>query len=71
MFYGMPERMTKEMTALIPPENKVRIIAPPERRCSAWIGGSIFASLSTFKAMWILKQEYDESGPGIVHRKCF
>eukprot|EP00808_Paulinella_micropora_P008156 g82558.t1 len=21
--------------------------------------------------MWISKQEYDESGPGIVHRKCF
>jgi actin-related protein len=21
--------------------------------------------------MWISKQEYDESGPSIVHRKCF
>ncbi|MCL4122905.1 UNVERIFIED_CONTAM: hypothetical protein GTU68_060948 [Idotea baltica] len=21
--------------------------------------------------MWITKEEYDESGPGIVHRKCF
>ncbi|RWS08511.1 hypothetical protein B4U79_01134 [Dinothrombium tinctorium] len=21
--------------------------------------------------MWIAKQEYDESGPAIVHRKCF
>jgi hypothetical protein len=24
--------------------------------------------LSTFQNMWITKQEYDESGPGIVHR---
>uniref|UniRef100_A0A1X7VST2 Actin, cytoplasmic n=1 Tax=Amphimedon queenslandica TaxID=400682 RepID=A0A1X7VST2_AMPQE len=36
-----------------------------------WIGGSILASLSTFQQMWISKQEYDESGPSIVHRKCF
>ncbi|KAF6770857.1 hypothetical protein AHF37_10610 [Paragonimus kellicotti] len=45
--------------------------APPERKYSVWIGGSILASLSTFQQMWISKQEYDESGPGIVHRKCF
>ncbi|KAK9293378.1 hypothetical protein QLX08_011663, partial [Tetragonisca angustula] len=50
---------------------KIKIIAPPERKYSVWIGGSILASLSTFQQMWISKQEYDESGPGIVHRKCF
>merc|ERR1711981_499329 len=33
-------------------------------------GGSILSSLSTFQEMWITKDEYDESGPGIVHRKC-
>eukprot|EP00804_Cyclotella_cryptica_P020060 CCRYP_014853-RA/>CCRYP_014853-RA protein AED:0.29 eAED:0.29 QI:0/0/0/1/0/0/2/0/184 len=38
---------------------------------SVWIGGSILASLSTFQSMWISKEEYDESGPSIVHRKCF
>ncbi|KAK4907663.1 hypothetical protein LTR28_000428 [Elasticomyces elasticus] len=48
---------------------KVKIIAPPERKYSVWIGGSILASLSTFQQMWISKQEYDESGPSIVHRK--
>jgi actin len=42
-----------------------------ERKYSVWIGGSILASLSTFQQMWISKQEYDESGPQIVHRKCF
>merc|ERR1712012_342738 len=28
-------------------------------------------SPTTFQQMWISKQEYDESGPSIVHRKCF
>ncbi|PFX22593.1 Actin, cytoplasmic type 5 [Stylophora pistillata] len=66
------EKMTqKEITALAPPTMKIKIIAPPERKYSVWIGGSILASLSTFQQMWISKQEYDESGPSIVHRKCF
>merc|ERR1711871_1506504 len=34
-----------------------------------WQGGSILASLGTFKEMWISRSEYDESGPAIVHRK--
>ena len=49
----------------------VQVVAPPERKYSVWIGGSILASLSTFQQMWIAKSEYDESGPSIVHRKCF
>jgi actin-related protein len=71
MYPGIADRMQKEITALAPSTMKIKIIAPPERKYSVWIGGSILASLSTFQEMWISKQEYDESGPGIVHRKCF
>ncbi|KJR83745.1 actin beta/gamma 1 [Sporothrix schenckii 1099-18] len=71
MYPGLSDRMQKEITALAPSSMKVKIIAPPERKYSVWIGGSILASLSTFQQMWISKQEYDESGPSIVHRKCF
>jgi actin beta/gamma 1 len=71
MFPGIADRMQKEITALAPSTMKIKIIAPPERKYSVWIGGSILASLSTFQQMWISKTEYDESGPSIVHRKCF
>ena len=71
MYPGIADRMQKEMTALAPSSMKIKIVAPPERKFSVWIGGSILASLSTFQNMWISKQEYDESGPSIVHRKCF
>jgi len=71
MFAGIPERMTKELKALAPPTMKIRVIAPPERKYSVWNGGSILSSLSTFQQMWISKSEYDESGPTIVHSKCF
>ncbi|CAF3034914.1 unnamed protein product [Rotaria socialis] len=71
MYPGIADRMGKEMTSLAPSAMKVKIIAPPERKYAVWIGGSILSSLSTFEAMWISKHEYDESGPSIVHRKCF
>ncbi|KAK0045354.1 actin cytoplasmic [Biomphalaria pfeifferi] len=71
MFPGIADRMQKELTSLAPSSMKIKVIAPPERKYSVWIGGSILASLSTFQQMWISKQEYDESGPSIVHRKCF
>jgi len=71
MFTGIETRLTKEITALAPATMKIKVVAPPERKYSVWIGGSILASLSTFQQMWISKGEYDESGPSIVHRKCF
>ncbi|VDN36233.1 unnamed protein product [Dibothriocephalus latus] len=71
MYPGIADRMNKELTSLAPSSMKIKIIAPPERKYSVWIGGSILGSLSTFQQMWITKQEYDESGPQIVHRKCF
>jgi len=70
MFKGIPERLEKEIKALAPQGMDIKVIAPPERKYSVWIGGSILASLSTFEEMWVTKEEYDESGPTIVHRKC-
>lgn len=71
MFPNMRDRMVKEIKELAPPTMKVKVIDLQERKFSVWIGGSILASLSTFQQMWISKQDYDEAGPSIVHRKCF
>ncbi|KAK6130312.1 hypothetical protein DH2020_035947 [Rehmannia glutinosa] len=71
MLGGFADRMSKEIAALAPSGTKIKVVAPPERQYSVWIGGSMFASLSTFRQMCISKGEYDESGPSIVHRKCF
>uniref|UniRef100_A0A6G3MHF9 Actin-3 (Trinotate prediction) n=1 Tax=Henneguya salminicola TaxID=69463 RepID=A0A6G3MHF9_HENSL len=71
LYPGIGDRMQKEVTALAPSTMRIKIICPPERKYSVWIGGSILASLNTFTSMWINKNEYDEAGPSIVHRKCF
>lgn len=71
LFDGMGERLWWQMFNLAPTALKVKIFAPPERKYSSWLGASILSSLSTFQTMWITKAEYDESGPNIIHRKCF
>ena len=68
---GFTERMQQDLTAFVHPSVETRIIASVERQFTAWIGGSMLASLSTFPTMWISKAEYDECGPSIVHHKCF
>merc|ERR1712109_335993 len=65
MFPGLSSRLQKEITNLAPSSMTIKIVAPPERKYSVWIGGSILASLSTFEEMWVTKEEYDESGPSI------
>jgi len=70
MFSGIDQRLKDSVEVLAPKSMTIKIVAPPERKYSVWIGGSILASLSTFEEMWVTKAEYDESGPAIVHRKC-
>jgi len=70
MYEGIAERMTKDITAQAPASMQIKVIAPPERKFSVWIGGSILSSLSTFATQWITKEEFEESGPAVVHRKC-
>eukprot|EP00746_Dinoflagellata_sp_MGD_P073172 gnl/MRDRNA2_/MRDRNA2_29705_c0_seq1.p1 gnl/MRDRNA2_/MRDRNA2_29705_c0~~gnl/MRDRNA2_/MRDRNA2_29705_c0_seq1.p1 ORF type:complete len:773 (-),score=164.10 gnl/MRDRNA2_/MRDRNA2_29705_c0_seq1:1659-3977(-) len=69
-FEGLAERLTREITAMCPSTMKVKVIAPPERKYSTWIGGSICASLSTFQQMWLTQKDYDELGPAAIHRSC-
>ena len=71
LFSGIADRMEKEISIIAHPLMKVKVIAPPERKYSVWIGGSLLGTLSSFQQMWISKQEYEDSGPSIVHRKCF
>jgi len=48
MYNGIADRITKELQSLAPSTMKIKVVAPPERKYSVWIGGSILSSLSTF-----------------------
>ncbi|KAI1772628.1 Actin/actin-like protein [Hypoxylon cercidicola] len=69
---GFSDRLNNELMAMYP-GMKIKLHAPgltTERRFSAWIGGSILASLGTFHQMWISRKEYEENGAGIVEKRC-
>lgn len=46
---GFGERLLGEMQRLAVKDMRIKIFAPPERKYSTWIGGSILAGLSTFR----------------------
>jgi len=70
MYEGLAARLQKEIVAISPAGAEVKIIAGHDRKFSVWKGASTLASLSTFEASWITKEEYDDHGVSIVHRKC-
>lgn len=71
MFKGFPERIKKEISNLAPPTMDIKVLAIKDRTKTAWFGGSFLASSPEFSRMAILLDEYNDAGPGIVHRKCF
>ena len=71
MYQGMANRMQLEVQKLVPGATKAKVVAPPERKYSVWMGGSILANLPTFQQMMITREEYDEQGERIIHQKCF
>jgi len=71
MHDGFGDRLLVEVRKLAPRDTKIRILAPPERILSTWIGGSILASLATFKKMWVTRKEYDDAGKNAIYRKGF
>lgn len=71
LFDGFGDRLLSEVRRLAPRDTKIKIWAPPDRILSTWIGGSILASLATFKKMWVTKKDYEEGGKNAIYRKMF
>lgn len=69
MIRGLSDRLGTEMNKLVPKSVSVNIHEDSNRNISTWVGGSIIASLTNYKDMWIKRDEYNEFGPNIVHSK--
>ncbi|KNC84742.1 beta-centractin [Sphaeroforma arctica JP610] len=67
---GFGARLTNELHRSRP-GNDIKVTAPKDRLYSTWVGGSILASLSTFKQMWISHSDYDEYGVQRMVEKLF
>ena len=65
---GFGDRLLQEVQRLAVKDMRIKIFAPPERKYSTWIGGSILAGLSTFRKMWVNMDEWHEN-PEVIHTK--
>jgi len=76
MLPGLAPRLKSELSSLLPAElaRQAEVCVDSQRRYAAWIGGSMFASLSTFDQVAISKQEYEDGKSDVrslVARKTF
>ncbi|GMY22474.1 actin-related protein 7 [Fagus crenata] len=73
---GFEERFQKE-ASLCSSAVRPALVKPPEympenlTMYSAWVGGAILAKVVFPQNQHVTKADYDETGPSIVHRKCF
>lgn len=70
MFEGLAERLQKELKVLAPSGSNVSVIAPSNRKFSAWVGGLKLLSSPAFLSKWVTCEEYKKEGSSILHRKC-
>jgi len=66
---GFPQRLLADVRKAAPIEAKVCVWAPSDRKILTWVGGSILASLSTFKDIAVSKEEWEEEGPSALERR--
>lgn len=70
LFKGFGSRLKKEIKGLIPASLEVNVLAPNERKYSAWLGASILSNLSSFSNKWISKADFEEQGTRVLAQKC-
>ncbi|KAL0452878.1 UNVERIFIED_CONTAM: Actin-related protein 7 [Sesamum latifolium] len=76
---GFEDRFQKEASlsssairpCLVKDRAASRIYARQLVKYSAWVGGAILAKVVFPQNQHVTKADYDETGPSIVHRKCF
>jgi actin, other eukaryote len=71
LFPGFSDRLLSELKTVSNTAAKIQVLAPTERKFSVWIGGSILASLDSFRSLMLTQDEYYESGSSAIHKKCF
>eukprot|EP01054_Gregarina_sp_Poly1_P001048 Gregarina_sp_Poly_1__1047@NODE_1257_length_4605_cov_172_351476_g336_i1_p2_GENE_NODE_1257_length_4605_cov_172_351476_g336_i1NODE_1257_length_4605_cov_172_351476_g336_i1_p2_ORF_typecomplete_len229_score32_63Actin/PF00022_19/1_3e51MreB_Mbl/PF06723_13/2_2e02MreB_Mbl/PF06723_13/0_018ADPRTs_Tse2/PF18648_1/0_37ADPRTs_Tse2/PF18648_1/4_8e03_NODE_1257_length_4605_cov_172_351476_g336_i127193405 len=70
MFSGFVDRLLTELRKVQPKDSLIRVYAPPERQLATFVGGSILASLATFKHLWVTKSQYEEEGATSIFRRA-
>ncbi len=78
MLPGFSERLKHELVRISAPGTSYNVVPDnkgsergynSQRKHAAWIGGSMFASLDTFRHVQVTKQEWEDCDESIIHRR--
>lgn len=67
-FPNFKERLTKELTTLLPDFPGLTVHIPKDRARSSWLGAALLASIPEFEQRLITKEEYELDGPKAVYK---
>nr|XP_012613185.1 actin, cytoskeletal 3-like isoform X1 [Microcebus murinus] len=68
---GLGCRMQRELSGLVSPGLSVKVSTCQYSLYGAWVGGSILCSISSFKDMWVTRNEYEDMGSSVASRRSF
>lgn len=69
LFPNLDNRLQEEVQSMLPEAVSVRVASQTDRRFGVWKGASIVASMGR-PDMWVTREEYNEDGASVIHRKC-
>ena len=70
LFRNFRPALKRALQPLLPPKLRAEVVDVEDLVTCAWHGGAVLSSLGTFESQWVTRADYDEHGPGIVHRTC-
>uniref|UniRef100_A0A182YBT6 Uncharacterized protein n=1 Tax=Anopheles stephensi TaxID=30069 RepID=A0A182YBT6_ANOST len=70
MLNGFPDRLQSELTKLVPSQYRCKVVTTQQPIVTVWAGGCLVAQSPMFQQSWVTKQEYEEFGADVIHRKC-
>lgn len=59
MFRGFGPRLLRSLESLSDKKMRFRIVAPPERKYTAWIGGSVLTGVPAFSKLWQTRDDWN------------
>uniref|UniRef100_A0A182T506 Actin n=1 Tax=Anopheles maculatus TaxID=74869 RepID=A0A182T506_9DIPT len=70
MLNGFSERLQSELSKLVPSQYRCKVVTTQHPILTVWAGGCLVAQSPMFQQSWVTKQEYEEYGADVIHRKC-
>ena len=68
---GFDNRVRLELEKIIPDGIRLGVYSPSNKQAAVWCGAANLATMTSFAPYWISREQFDEHGTSIVHKRCW